>query len=223
MVAFGIEGVIKSCYNKGAINEIYTGSGGTVGIGGVVGYNYNGKVENCYNAGKITSDREDGIGSIVGFSSKENIKNCYYDSSNSFGGIGTPIETDIMKTEEFVDILNNHDPKRPYEYDSNNINEGYPILIAEDYFKSEYEFEDESEDEYEDEYDDEYEDEDEDEYEYEDDEYTSNFADSARTKSYYAIKSIALKTVGIIIVLSLIIFGFLYFIGVIDLKKVNKD
>ena len=152
MVVFGIEGVIKSCYNKGAINEIYTGSGGTVGIGGIVGYDYNGRIENCYNAGKITSEREDGIGSIVGFSSKENIKNCYYDSSNSFGGIGTPIETDKMKTEEFVDILNNHDPKRPYEYDSNNINEGYPILIAEDYFKSEYEFEDESEDEYEDEY-----------------------------------------------------------------------
>ncbi len=217
MVVFGIEGVIKSCYNKGEINEIYTGSGGTVGIGGIVGYDYNGRIENCYNAGKITSEREDGIGSIVGFSANDNIKNCYYDSSNSFGGTGTPIKSDIMKTEEFVDMLNNHDPKRPYEYDSNNINEGYPILIAEDYFKSEYEFEDESEDEYEDEYDDEYED------EYEDDEYTSDFADSARTKSYYAIKSIALKTVGIVIVLALVIFGFLYYTGEIDFKKGNKN
>ena len=213
MVIFGIEGVIKSCYNKGAINEIYTGSGGTVGIGGIVGYDYNGRIENCYNAGIITSERKGGIGSIVGFSAKDNIKNCYYDSSSSFGGTGTPIKSDIMKTEEFVDMLNNHDPKRPYEYDSNNINEGYPILIAEDYFKYEYEFEDEFEDEYEDE----------DEDEYEDDEYTSNFADSARIKSYYAIKSIALKTVGLIIVFGLVIFGFLYYTGEIDFKKRNKQ
>jgi hypothetical protein len=208
MVVFGIEGVIKSCYNKGEINEIYTGSGGTVGIGGIVGYDYNGRIENCYNAGKITSEREDGIGSIVGFSANDNIKNCYYDSSDSFGGTGTPIKFDIMKTEEFVDMLNNHDPKRPYEYDSNNINEGYPILIAEDfngiYYEDEYIYEDE--DDYEDDY-----------------EYASDNISTVKTKTNAEKKSIVWKTVGLIIVLGLVILGFLYYTGEIDFKKGNKN
>lgn len=211
MVVFGIEGVIKSCYNKGAINEIYTGSGGTVGIGGVVGYDYNGRIENCYNAGIITSERKGGIGGIVGFSANDNIKNCYYDSSNSFGGTGIPLKSDMMKTEEFVDMLNNHDPKRPYEYDSNNINDGYPILIAEDfngiYSEDEYIYEDE--DDYEDDYE-----------EYED---TSDFDDTVEIRTNAEIKSIGLKTVGLLLILGVVIFGGLYYTGEIDFKKRNKQ
>lgn len=207
MVVFGIEGVIKSCYNKGAINEIYTGSGGTVGIGGIVGYDYNGRIENCYNAGIITSERKGGIGSIVGFSANDNIKNCYFDSSSSFYGTGIPLKSDMMKTEEFVDMLNNHDPKRPYEYDSNNINEGYPILIAEDfngiYYEDEYIYEDE--DDYED--------------DYEDYEYASDNISTVKTKINAEKKSIIWKTVGLIIVFGLVIFGFLYYTGEIDFKK----
>ena len=211
MVVFGIEGVIKSCYNKGAINEIYTGSGGTVGIGGVVGYDYNGRIENCYNAGIITSERKGGIGSIVGFSANDNIKNCYFDSSSSFYGTGIPLKSDMMKTEEFVDMLNNHDPKRPYEYDSNNINDGYPILIAEDfngiYYEDEYIYEDE--DDYED--------------DYEDYEYASDNISTVKTKTNAEKKSIIWKTVGLIIVFGLVIFGFLYYTGEIDFKKRNKQ
>lgn len=211
MVVFGIEGVIKSCYNKGAINEIYTGSGGTVGIGGIVGYDYNGRIENCYNVGIITSERKGGIGSIVGFSANDNIKNCYFDSSSSFYGTGIPLKSDMMKTEEFVDMLNNHDPKRPYEYDSNNINEGYPILIAEDfngiYYEDEYIYEDE--DDYED--------------DYEDYEYASDNISTVKTKTNAEKKSIIWKTVGLIIVFGLVIFGFLYYTGEIDFKKRNKQ
>ena len=104
-------------------------------------------VSNCYNAGKISSTGSNGIGGIVG-----NIKNyadqpiivrdCYYDSALNDKGVcfdprnqpsnytlenveGKTAEE--MKTAAFVALLNGENGTS-FVQDTNNINNGYPIL-----------------------------------------------------------------------------------------------
>lgn len=121
------EGHIESCYNVGTVKENYTGNGGTVGIGGIVGYNYNGDIKNCYNIGKIDTKRDVSVESIAGFSESESIINCYYTMDSQFKGLGNIIETSKMKDYSFVNKINSEDGES-FIYDTNNINNGYPIL-----------------------------------------------------------------------------------------------
>ena len=83
----------------------YVGTGGTVKdltvsgsvkgddyVGGVVGYNDEGRVENCHNIGSVSGERY--VGGVVGYNSSiGNVKNCYntgkvIGSGNSVGGVG---------------------------------------------------------------------------------------------------------------------------------------
>lgn len=123
------QGYIVSCYNSGKIQEIYKGTGGTVGIGGIVGYNYNGVIKNCYNTGEVISERDGFIEDIVGFSpSSSDVENCYYLSNSRDNKYGIRYTTSSMKSSSFIDKLNKGD-KYPFIVDEGNINEGYPILF----------------------------------------------------------------------------------------------
>ena len=133
---------IINCYNTGSVLTKY----GTGLAGGMAGDNES-LVSNCYNAGKISSTGSNGIGGIVG-----NIKNyadqpiivrdCYYDSALNDKGVcfdprnqpsnytlenveGKTAEE--MKTAAFVALLNGENGT-PFVQDTNNINNGYPIL-----------------------------------------------------------------------------------------------
>ena len=121
----GIYGKIESCYFTGEIIENYTGAGGTVGIGGIVGYNYKGYIKNCYNIGKITTNRKTNVGEIVGTSS--DVSNCFYREDSAINGNGEPISSDRMKQIDFISQLNGENGES-FVYDENNINNGYPIL-----------------------------------------------------------------------------------------------
>ena len=115
----GVLASITNCYNMGAISSFWSG--------GIVGEcnETNTTISNTYNAGDISSISYSG--GIVGHGSAH-VMNCYY--LNTCGGNNTsggqPMSSDAMKTQEFVETLNNG--LCNYEYDFNNTNSGYPVL-----------------------------------------------------------------------------------------------
>ena len=97
-IAGSAYGNIKNCYNLG---NVQCGMGNVGGIGGST----TGKIENCYNKGDITGNYS--VGEINGAGKNDTIvENCY------------------SKNDEFTAS----DLGTAYEEDTNNINDGYPIL-----------------------------------------------------------------------------------------------
>ena len=119
-----------NCYNKGNI-EVTT-NGGIVSIAGISGTG-NSKIINCYNVGNIVGNSKGNlsIGGISSLSSNSNVTNCYYiiqDNFTNVGGQAGIIKTEKeMKNSEFVNLLN-HEIEGIWKQDTNNINNGYPIL-----------------------------------------------------------------------------------------------
>jgi uncharacterized repeat protein (TIGR02543 family) len=132
---------IVNCYNIGAILTKY----GTGLAGGISGDNEY-LISNSYNAGQVSSTGSSNVGGIIG-SIKTSlyqglnpvITDCYYDSAlndKGIGNIGTSSYTVTnvegktageMKTAEFVALLNANGGNA-FAQDTNNINNGYPIL-----------------------------------------------------------------------------------------------
>ena len=122
-------GTVKNCYNKGNIE----GSPG----GGIVGGHDEGSVENCYNVGTYKGQ----FGGITGWTETTRIKNSYYLDNINRLYTGRMSSSDISencssKTEEefkvkdstMIDLLNTGLENSVWKIDTNNINEGYPIL-----------------------------------------------------------------------------------------------
>ena len=65
-------GTIRNCYSEANLTGVVAKNSG-IDIGGVVGEN-DGKIENCYNTGKVTGNRW--VGGVCGFNDGENV-NCY--------------------------------------------------------------------------------------------------------------------------------------------------
>lgn len=111
---------INNCYNMG--NVIVSGRSNLYS-GGIKGYGGN-TISNCYSIGDITGGS---CGGIVGYTNGQ-IYNSYFLSTcggnNTYGG--QQMSSDAMQSFEFVDILN--DGTCAWDYDSNNINQGYPVL-----------------------------------------------------------------------------------------------
>lgn len=110
--------------------------GGTVGIGGIVGYNYKGYIANCYNIANITSKHlPSTVGNITGSTANNMVSNCYYLDTLSFYGIGgkdvngcAEAKSEIdMQSKSFITTLNESN-STIFVHDENNINNGYPIL-----------------------------------------------------------------------------------------------
>ncbi len=101
------EGIITNCYaeggkvsgfsdvgglvgfNRGTISNCYSTAGVSRsglffgGVGGLVGYNYYGKISECYSTGSVEGD--DRVGGLVGYNSHGTITNCY--STGCVGGV----------------------------------------------------------------------------------------------------------------------------------------
>lgn len=79
-------GVVRYCYNRGNITDLAPGGGGTIGFGGIVGYDYSGSVVACYNTGIIAPERKGGNSNISGWfwdDDKHYTEKCYYPINNS--------------------------------------------------------------------------------------------------------------------------------------------
>lgn len=124
ILGHGGTATIIDCYNTGNIEASYGSNSFAGGIDGRSAGRTN--IINSYNVGTITSS--DVSGGIIGFSTNGIVSNSYY--LNTCGGNSTyggqPLSSDAMKTQEFVETLNNG--LCAWEYDSNNTNLGYPVL-----------------------------------------------------------------------------------------------
>ena len=114
-------GTVENCYNKGNIEaEDY--------IGGIAGRSM--RIKNCYNIGDVLySSNATHVGAIVGIKpSGGSIDNCYYldgciASTNEYG---VPETADFMRSQEFVNMLNNG--ITIWAMDTENVNDGYPVF-----------------------------------------------------------------------------------------------
>lgn len=125
--------VISNCFNMGNISGL---SSSYNYCGGIVGYKTNGydlHISNSYNIGIIggSSSPNNRSGGIVGNKANNgtiNVTNSYYlntcGGDNTYGG--SPMSADAMRSDEFVDILNND--QNVWVKDNYSINDGYPIL-----------------------------------------------------------------------------------------------
>ncbi|MCR5186016.1 MAG: hypothetical protein K6D97_02735 [Clostridia bacterium] len=119
------EGVVRYCYNRGNITDLAPGGGGTIGFGGIVGYDYSGSVVSCYNVGIVAPERNGGKSNISGWfwdDEKHYTKNCYYDAKNLLDRDKYFIGLVDMKGQGLIEGLNIE--KNVFIYS----NEDYPIL-----------------------------------------------------------------------------------------------
>ena len=124
---------IRDCYNVSDIytyannNDRYTYAGGIFGVTGECNVI---TIENCYTAGVIESDT---IGGIIAYRDwvfnpgMAVVANSYYvNTMECFYNYGTSVSDDYMKSQDFVNLLNNGSDV--YAMDDMHVNEGYPIF-----------------------------------------------------------------------------------------------
>jgi len=91
--------------------------------------------QDCYSSGNVTAANADYIGALIGrISSSATYANLYYNSNstiNAFGNVSDSEgmrKTDVeMKSTVFINLLNTN-TAGAFKQDTNNINNGYPIL-----------------------------------------------------------------------------------------------
>ena len=116
---------IYDCYNTGEI--ISEGDY----IGGIVGYKTEAKayIKNCYNVGSINGANSLHIGGILGYNNTGNadVTNNYYlegcvnsSNENTMSGVETKTAEQMKKLSSLLGSA--------FKEDTNNINDGYPIL-----------------------------------------------------------------------------------------------
>ena len=120
----GENGSVESCYNTGSVTGTGSNVGGVVGVG--LGLQ-NSELLNSYNIGYVTSNNNNG-GGVIGFNEATSVSNCYFLENTVNGGNGN-------STIDGVEIKSSEELKKlsktlgsAFKEDSNNINEGYPIL-----------------------------------------------------------------------------------------------
>lgn len=156
IVAISNNSKINACYNSGNIESTNSNIGGIVGsaidgpvisnsfnnatisaletAGGIVGNNSEARmiVKYCYNTGDIYSSSGGIVGAIVGaIINSKNISNCEWCTKSVSYGIGYINSNNGAIYNENIDMKNillvvNSD--RAFIADTNNINNGYPIL-----------------------------------------------------------------------------------------------
>ncbi len=136
--------VIEFCYNLGEVNKAKSGSNNS---GGICGDLSTGKLSNVYNSGKIIGDYE--VGAIAGQIGRRtsglegSIKSAYFLKGTSSKGVGSnPSNISNIETYELlesqmpkvIDVIQNQieidgETVNVWKEDTNNINNGYPILF----------------------------------------------------------------------------------------------
>ena len=121
---------ILNCYNNGTITTVPANIGNPQYYGsGILAYsnpNTTIYIKNCYHVGSIEAQHTGGI--IAQNTNMTIVRNCFFDKTVApDDGFGLPLESDYMKTEAFVQQLNNGSSVfkmdiEPYE------NDGYPVF-----------------------------------------------------------------------------------------------
>lgn len=152
-------GTVEECANKGICSDLSGAAGGTTRfIGGICGgMGEKSRVLNCYVSSNLGNGECAVTGGITGniFPSSEisncyicstidyhvyavkgnlnyndTLSNCYYNSDNYTStyeeNVATGLTTEEMKSSSFVSMLGDK-----FKSDTNNINDGYPILSFE--------------------------------------------------------------------------------------------
>lgn len=128
---------LNNNYNKGEIN-------GTDQVGGIIGFWGHGTMKNSYNIGTVNGSSY--VGSLIGNRYRDYTRfdeNNYYLTSELGTFLGTQNnETTVadeseqhevrtateMKSAEFLELLKGANEENPFVADTQNINNGYPIL-----------------------------------------------------------------------------------------------
>ena len=115
---------ITDCYNAGTAYKDNTNAKCHRAAGIVANYQDTTSVQNCYNIGAINSNVSYSPRALFGSESITGI-NCYYDTTASISSddVGTGLSTEEMKASNFAAQLGD-----AYTTDTNNINNGYPVL-----------------------------------------------------------------------------------------------
>ncbi len=132
------QSVVSNCYNTGTIKIVSSilEAGGPVAAGIVTQVEGEAIVENCYNIGKTiiegadTAPRNGGIAGAVTTNTGATIKNSYWLSSASLTGAGDADTTTLEIYEKNESQMKNIASSlgSAFKKDTNNINNGYPIL-----------------------------------------------------------------------------------------------
>ena len=124
-------GTILNCYNLSNVSDNNNAGGINGGSGGSV----KGVINNCYSLGKITGKQSGGISA----SSKVETSNCFYLKGTAPGGVNSVDITGqaepLEKSEKpsVIEVIQNQievngEMINVWKEDTNNINNGYPIL-----------------------------------------------------------------------------------------------
>ncbi len=120
-------GSITSCYNTAGVS-------GSMAAAGISGYGSKITITACYNTGYV--DCNSSAGGIIGYNNESTIEECYYSgTSNLYNSYGTYLAslTTTLKSTDVISTLNNYAEDTYWGYDTNSVNEGYPILVSVDY------------------------------------------------------------------------------------------
>ena len=125
---------ISNCYNIG-IMESYNPANH---VGGISANLQNASITNCYNSGKITVEgTHNSYGSLIGTANNSTINNSKWllntapSAIGSLQGTTTDNSERIDTLEEMPSVLEIINGEGTFKEDTNNINNGYPILYWE--------------------------------------------------------------------------------------------
>ena len=131
-IMFGKETMIQNCYNLGEIdcknNKIY--------IAGIEANAQNGEINNCYSIGKLNAEGNIiTLGALTGYTQNQVITNSKWLAGTADKAIGRE-STNVTKNnieqisniEYIPTLLSVINSENSFEEDTNNINNGYPIL-----------------------------------------------------------------------------------------------
>ena len=124
---------INNCYNTGSIFADGTVMGSAPAgpaAGGIASFQFNGNclITNCYNVGTVSSTED--AGCILAYGNYTTLENNYYINTCSAGGVGVALSEDYMCSLDFVDCLNGNNSNPVWAWDTDNINDGFPILVG---------------------------------------------------------------------------------------------
>lgn len=131
-IMVGGENSIQNCYNLGEIecknNKIY--------IAGIEANAQNGEINNCYSIGKLNAEGNTiTLGALTGHTRNQVITNSKWLAGTADKAIGSE-STNVTKNdieqisniEDMPTLLSVINSENSFEEDTNNINNGYPIL-----------------------------------------------------------------------------------------------
>ena len=133
--------LIDNCYNTGSVSSTGANAPSTLPgniVGGIAGFLLIGEstVSNCYNVGPVSSEVLEAGGLVGSLGNNGAAVNAYYLNTCGGAGQGESKSAEEMRDLSFVGVLNNGN--NVWCADTLNVNDGYPILGANNLAVDEY-------------------------------------------------------------------------------------